>query len=184
MPFLLGQNVINFRDRPLLFIDFEMSGLDVKKHEIIEVAALVVDQKTLAITNSYYAKIIPEHIATADPESLGVTAYSSKAWSDAIPLRQMLTELKVLAPNCILAGWVVQNEWDFLLAALEKEKIPIFFSYYLLEVWTLAFFKFRKDLSVNNLNIGSVCKVFNISLDQHKPDSDIKATYEIFKKLV
>ena len=40
------QQFQDFRDRPLLFIDLEMSGLDPTKHEIVEVGALLVDGET------------------------------------------------------------------------------------------------------------------------------------------
>ena len=117
----------DFKNRPVLFIDLEMTGLDASVHEIIEVAALLTHPPEFTIETSYYTKVIPEHIATADPEALAVVGYDPKLWKDAIPLHQMLTDISRLAPESILAGWIVQNEWNFLLAALEKEKLPHFF---------------------------------------------------------
>ena len=181
MPFF-GSSKVKLLDRPLLFIDLEMSGLDVDRHEILEIAALLVDPKNFEIKSSYYSKIVPEHIHTADPQALEVVGYDPKNWHDAIPLRQMLSELSALAPNCILAGWSVQNEWDFLLAALKKENLPYFFYNYLLEVSTLVYIKHRNKLP--SLGMSAVSRHFKIPLDQHKPDSDIRATYEIFKRLL
>lgn len=184
MPYLLDQPAVNFKDRPILFIDLEMTGLDADCHEIIEVAALSVSQPDLQIANSYYTKIIPTHIHTADPKSLKVAGFDPKTWDTAIPLRQMLTELSEFAPNCLLAGWSVQNEWDFLVAALKAENLPYFFTNYLIEVWTLAYAKFYQDPEVKKISLASVAKKLGIYLDQHKPDSDIRATYQIFKKLI
>ncbi len=181
MPFF-GHSKIKLLDRPLLFIDLEMSGLEPDKHEILEVAALLVDPDNFEIKSSYYAKINPEHISSADPQALEVVGYDPKNWHDAIPLRQMLIELSALAPNCILAGWSIQNEWDFLLSALKKENLPYFFHNYLLEVSTLVYIKHRHQLI--SLGLSTVSRYFKIPLDQHKPDSDIRATYEIFKKLI
>ncbi len=181
MPFF-GSSKVKLQDRPLLFVDLEMSGLDVDSHEILEVAALLVDPHSFEIKSSYYSKVIPKHIHTADPQALEVIGYDPKNQHDAIPLRQMLTELSALAPDCILAGWSIQNEWDFLLAALKKENLPYFFYNYLLEVSTLVYLKHRHQLP--SLGMSAVSRYFKIPLDQHKPDSDIRATYEIFKKLI
>ncbi len=184
MPYLLDQPAVNVKDRPILFIDLEMTGLDADRHEIIEVAALSVSQPDLQITNSYYTKVIPAHIQTADPKSLKIAGYDPKTWDTAIPLRQVLIELAQFAPNCILAGWSVQNEWDFLVAALKAENLPYFFTNYLIEVWTLAYAKYYRNDQAKKISLASVSRDLGIYLDQHKPDSDIRATYQIFNKLI
>ncbi len=183
MPYLLDNPPISFRDRPILFLDMEFTGLDPALHEITEIAALVVNQPRFEITNSYYTKVIPTHPQSADPKALKVSAYRSQDWQDAIPLRQALIELSHLAPDCLLAGWAVQNEWDFLNAALTREKLPYFYHHHLLEISTLAFAKLYSDSGVKYLNLPRVCRHLGINLIRHKPDSDIRATYEIFKRL-
>src|SRR3990167_3089192 len=144
MPYLLDKTPVEFRNRPLLFIDLEMTGLDVSRHEIVEIAALLVPQPDFTIANSYYAQ---------------------------------------MPPDCLLAGWAVQNEWDFLNAAIAREGLPYFYHHHLIEVSTLAFVKLYPDSDVKFLNLNRVSKKLGIYLDHHKPDSDIRATYAIFKKL-
>ena len=97
---------------------------------------------------------------------------------------QALTEVSALAPDCLLAGWGVQNEWDFLNANLSRLNLPYFYSHHLLEISTLAFAKLYSNPQVQFLNLKRVAEYFKIPLDNHKPDSDIRATYEIFKKLI
>ena len=184
MPYLLDKPRVEFRHRPLLFIDMEYTGLDPARHEIIEIAALLVSQPDLNITNSYYAKVAPRHIVTADPKSLKVTSYSPSAWKEAIPLRQALLDLTDLAPDCLLAGWGIQTEWEFLNAALATENLTFFYYHHLIEVYTLAFVKFFRAVEPKFLNLGSTARALGISIDRHKPDSDISATFEIFKILV
>ena len=173
-----------FKDRPVLFIDLEMTGLDASKHEIIEIAALLTRSPHFDIINSYYTKVSPQHIATADPQALEVVGYSPKLWLHAIPLHQALLELSQFAPDCILAGWSVQNEWNFLIHALEAEHLPYFFDDKMLEVWTMAYVKFHNSNELERLNLANTAKLLGISVDRHEPDSDIRATHEIFKKLV
>jgi DNA polymerase-3 subunit epsilon len=173
----------NYKTRPLLFIDLEMTGLDPKQHEIIEVAGLLVDPQDYSITNSYYAKVLPTHIHTADPQSLQISGYNPTDWRDAISLRQFLIEISAFAPNCFLAGFSVQNEWNFLISALESEQLPYFFDNYILEVWTLAYTKYHHHPDITNIGLSSLCKLLDIPIQRHRPDSDIRATYEIFRKL-
>lgn len=183
MPYLLDKKAIEFKDRPVLFIDLELTGLDVSKHEIIEVAALVTNPPYFAISNSYYSKILPTHPETAASEALEITGYSASKWHDAIPLTQALAELSAMAPNCTLAGWVVQTEWDFLCAALEREHLPYFFDFRLIEVYSLAYAHFLTDKNIVHLNLANAAKALGIPIIRHQPDSDIQATYEIFKRL-
>lgn len=184
MPLFKNQLWPPDRQRPLLFIDLEMTGLDPQKHEIIEVAALAVEPTTLEITSSYYTKVFPTHLDTANPDSLQLVNYSPSAWSGAISLHQMLLDLSQLAPACFLAGWSVQNEWDFLLAALDREHLPYFFDNHLVEVWSLVYAHFFPNPEISRFSMVEVSNYFNISLERHKPDSDIRATYEIYKQLI
>jgi DNA polymerase III epsilon subunit-like protein len=184
MPYLLDSSRIDFKTRPILFVDLEMTGLDVEKHEIVEIAALLVHQPDFKVINSFYTKVKPVHPETGDPKSLKVISFNSKNWHDAIPLRQALQELAEFAPKCFLAGWCVQNEWDFLNYALQKEGIPYFYEHRLIEVFSLAYARYYQDPDMKFISLPSVARRLGIYIDQHKPDSDIRATYEIFKKLI
>lgn len=184
MPYFLDRPAISFRDRPLLFIDLELTGLNPKIHEITEIAALLVSQPDLKIQNSFYTKVLPVHSETGDKDSLKVSGYTPSEWSEAIPLRQALVELSSFAPNCMLAGWVVQTEWDFLNAALEQEQLPYFYDHRVIEVYTLAYRHFLHNMDIKHLNLSTASRALGIYLDNHKPDSDIRATYEIFRKLI
>ena len=174
---------IDHRSRPILFLDFEMTGLDVSRHEIIEIAALVVRQPEFKAVKSYYTKVHPVHIKTAEPDSLEILGYRPQDWTDAIPLHRALVELSALAPNCMLAGWGGQNEWDFLTAALQRENLPFFYDHHLIEVWTLAYTRLYGEDDIDFFNLPKVAKKLGIHLEKHKPDSDIRATFQIFKKL-
>lgn len=184
MPFFPNQNWPSDKTRPILFIDLEMTGLNSDLHEIVEVAALLVSPVDYSIQNSYYTKVLPSRIETADPEALKIINFHPKDWSDAIPLRQMLVELSNLSPHVILAGWSINTDYDFLVKSLARENLPFFFDNYLIEVWTLAYVKYHSDSTVPKTSLHNICKLLTIPLEIHKPDSDIRATYEIFKRLV
>jgi len=184
MPYLLDQPPVPFRSRPILFIDFELTGLESSRHEIIEIAALRVNQPDFEIVNSYYTKVAPRHIETADNRSLSVTDYSPTAWKDAISLSTALRELSQFAPGCLLAGWVIQTEWEFLNIALKEYSIPVFYDHRLLEVSTLAFSRLYSHQNLKFLSLSQTARLLGIPLENHRPDSDIRATYRIFRQLV
>ena len=184
MPFFQNQNWPSDKKRNLLFIDLELTGLDSRIHEIIEVAALLVDPLSHAVLNSYYTKVKPDSIGLANPDSLKIANYSPSEWQEAISLREMLIDLQNLSEQVILAGWSVNTEYEFLCRALEKEKLPYFFDNYLLEVWSLAYVKTLNNSEVPKTNLANLCKYFNIPIQRHRPDSDIRATFEIFRRLV
>ena len=60
----------------ICFVDTETTGLDKSRHEIIEIAILVLEGGQL---KGYNQKIAPTHIATADPVALKINRYIPEA---------------------------------------------------------------------------------------------------------
>lgn len=177
----------NFRDRPLLFIDLEMTGLDPTIHEIVEVGALVVDGKTFEVKKEYEAKVKPSHIQTADKKALEINGYAREKWENAKPLKQALEELSELAPGAIPAGWNIGVDKMFLDFAFITAGIKPSYDYHTIDVHTLAWKHIFPDTSiaVTEVKLSRVCKHFGIKRgEKHRAMADIKATYELFLKLV
>lgn len=61
-----------FLDRPLAITDIETTGLDAQLHEIVELAVLVVDPRTLKLRDRYTAKVRPENIRRANKRACGL----------------------------------------------------------------------------------------------------------------
>ena len=74
-----------FKDRPVLFIDLEMTGLDVSRHEIVEVAALLTAPPDFTVINSYYIKVNPVHLQTANSQALEIIATILKSGKTRFP---------------------------------------------------------------------------------------------------
>lgn len=177
--------IVDFRERPLLFIDLEMTGLNPLTHEIIEVGAVVVNGRTLEIEKEYEVKVAPQHIELASPEALEVNGYTSEAWKDAKPLREVLEELNKLAPGGILAGWNVWTDAMFLKLAYVKEDLQWNFDYHVLDVIPLAWKYAQTHEDIKELRLSAVCSSLGISREvMHRALADIKATVEVFKKLI
>ncbi len=182
---------INFRDRKLVFIDLETTGLDIFKHEIVEIGILVVDGRTLKITNRYHARIKPKHLKTADPESLKISGYSEKKWEKARDIKEVLEEVVTLASDAMVAGWKVDFDWYMLDKYLKKYNIKHTFDYHLIDVISMAYKYFYRKEKPKELSLGNVCKILGIPIHEkhseglgHNAMDDIIATYEVFKRLM
>lgn len=182
---------INFRDRKILFVDLETTGLDIYKHEIVEIGILVVDGRTLKVTNKYHARIKPKHLNTADPVGLKISGYSEKKWKDARELKQVLKEIAILAPDAMVAGWKVDFDWYMLDKYFKKYKINHSFDYHMIDVISMAYAHFYQKEKPKELSLKDVCKILRVPIHEkhregvgHNAMDDIIATYGIFKRLM
>lgn len=176
---------INFRDRDLLFVDLETTGLDLDKHEIVEIGCLIVDGKNLRVKKKYHSKVKPKHPETASKDGLEVGGYNKNDWKDAKTLKVVLKEVADLSSNAMPTGWKVDFDWSFLEKAFKEEKIKHSFDYHLIDVLTLAYKHFRNKKEPEGLGLRKVAPHFEVEIpEQHGAMVDIQATYEVFKILM
>lgn len=173
----------DFRDRPLVFIDLEMTGLDPTIHEIIEIGALVVNPKTFEIEREYEAKIIPGHIETADPVALRINGYKPENWKTAIPLKTAMEDLNALAPGAMIVGWNMALDWIFLTLACKQTDVKRTYDYHAIDILPIAWA--NAPAQVKDVKLSEFCDHFKIKRDaKHEAMADIKATYDLFRKLM
>lgn len=176
---------VNFRERRLVFVDIETTGLDPEKHEIIEIGCLVVDGESFKVLQEYVRKIKPLHIEKADPEALSINGYNEDGWRDAENLGEVLGEFASLAPGGIIIGWNVSFDWQFLSVNFERLGIIHTFDYHRLDVMSIAYAKLYPVTEVKKLGTRPVAKYFGIKMPEvHDALGDIRASYEIFKILM
>jgi DNA polymerase III alpha subunit (gram-positive type) len=175
---------MNFRDRNLVFIDLEMTGLDPAIHEITEIGCLVVN-RNLEILTTYEQKVKPLHIETADPVAIELTGYTNEKWNDAISLSEALTEVNKLATDAMFVGWNVIADWLFLEKGFLQHKIEPLFDYHLIDAMSVAYTKFLPLEKPDGLNLRKIAEYYQLPMGQlHGALEDATATYEVFKKLM
>lgn len=178
-------DIVDFRDRPLLFIDLEMTGLNPVTHEITELGAVLVDGRTFEIKHEYEAKIIPEHIETADPAALAINGYTAEEWKDAKPLLEVLTAFNSFATKAYIAGWNVSTDKMFLEIAFNRLNMKPSFDYHTLDVIGLAWLYAQKTPEMKEMRLSVLADHFGISrVQKHRAFDDTKVTFEVFKRLV
>lgn len=129
---------MRFRDRPLAITDIETTGLDASMHEIIELAVLIVDQRSLKILDRYQTRIKPTHIRTAAKRALEVAGYAESSWRQAISLETALAIYADKAKGAVFCSYNVFLAYSFMDAGFKLTGIEDPTDYHRLDLFTVA----------------------------------------------
>lgn len=166
------------------FIDIETTGLNLFKHEIIEIGC-VIATPSLKIIEKFELKIKPEHIEDADKISLKVNHYNEKDWEHAINLEKATNIFSKKVKDCIMVGHNVSFDAGFLEYSFIKNKIKNPMHYHKLDTISIAWAKLHNDPKLEHLSLHEMCARFDIKNEHaHSALSDAYATYELYKKLM
>lgn len=169
------------KERPLIFVDLEFTGLRWE-HEVIQIGALVVSQPDFKQVKEWECKIQAD-FSKADPEALKIVGYTEERWKDAISLRDALTKFNGLANGGVLVGFNVAMDFLYLKKAYASVGMEPTFHWQIIDVLSMAF----KDLYKENLTeyrMSELTEHFKIKNDiHHDALEDARMTYEIFMKL-
>ena len=174
------------RTEPFLFIDIETTGLYPDTHEIIEIGCLLVENAVgFPVLRALEMKVLPTHIATADPRALRVNGYDATKWHDALPLHEALQKLTLFSAGAIPVGHNVSFDTLFLEKAYRDMGAPVPFHYHKLDTMSIAYAKIGHYDDMRQYSLRALTKRFDIQHDNaHTALSDATATYELFKKLM
>lgn len=174
------------RSRFLIFLDLETTGLQVQKHEIIEIGALKVNcNKPFNIVEELEIKVKPESIENADKEALKIVGYTPEEWVGATKLNDALNKLEEFSKNGVLVGYNVNFDWAVLDRAYYSLCKTDPFYYHRLDVMPMAYCKLYNKRSLKRFSLGEICRYLKIKREnEHRALSDAKTTYLLFKKLM
>ncbi|MEK7630542.1 MAG: 3'-5' exonuclease [Patescibacteria group bacterium] len=168
----------------IAFTDFEMSGLDSLRHEIVEFGVVVADADTLEIIGEMDKKVRMERPESADPESLVFLGYRDELWKDAISIREALEEYSALARGALFAAWNTPYDWTFLVEAYRQNGIKNPLDYHSLDVASVAYEKLRLEPDFS-IKLTAICKRLAIEKEPmpHRAINGARTAYEVYKKL-
>ncbi|HET8574597.1 MAG TPA: 3'-5' exonuclease, partial [Candidatus Paceibacterota bacterium] len=176
------------------FLDLEMTGLNVEKHEILEIGLVLARHlpdkdgnfgNDMEILAEREWKVKPEHIETADPAALAVNQYQEKNWAEAIDLKQALSELSELTHEAILVGHNVAFDFLFLEKGFLTTDVPNTMHYHKMDTLSLAYAVLYRNPDLLKFSLRELCLHFGIhNIHAHTALSDAKATFELYKKLL
>jgi DNA polymerase III epsilon subunit family exonuclease len=166
------------------FIDIETTGLNMLKHEIIEIGCVITTPR-LKVIEEFELKIKPEHIESADPVSLKVNHYKSEDWESAYSLEKALKIFCKKVKDCIMVGHNVSFDAGFLEYVFEQNKIVNPMHYHRLDTISIAWAKLHRDPKLKHFSLREMCVRFDIKNEHaHSALSDARATFELYKKLM
>ena len=174
---------MNIAQYNLAFVDTETTGLDPRKHEILEVAVKVCDPQTLEVLSQYQAKVKPVRIACAEPEALAVNGYTEEAWEGALPLHLVMAEVARVAEDCVMAGQKTAFDLAFLEAACaEVGQTPTWRRRRYVDLMTLTYLKVGGV--VPKLSLEHACGAAGVSNEgAHTAMADVDRTLACWKAL-
>ena len=172
------------RTHNLAFIDIETTGLDLTKHEIIEIGC-VIASPSLKVVEEFELKIKPEHIENADPTSLKINHYNSKDWISADSLKKAMKVFSKKVEDCIMVGHNVAFDSGFLEYAFSKIGVISSMHYHRLDTISIAWAKLHHEPNLKHFSLREMCLRFGIKNERaHSALSDARATFLLYKKLM
>ena len=173
------------------FIDTETTGLNPEKHELIQVACILVsasnpeDISTYEVVKEFECKIQPTHIHDADPTALKINKYDPSVWVDAKSLHEAMTVLSGLTKGAVMVGHNVTFDWTFLDKAFRQTGVENKMHYHKLDTISMAFALLHGKEDAEHLSLHALSRYFNITQDkEHEALSDARSTFELYKKLM
>ncbi len=158
-----------------VFLDIETDGLDLKKSEIIEVAAIVADETEIKLSWSTLIK----RDGALPPQIIELTHITDEMLNNGIELDNALRQLSDIARGRTVICFNKGFDISFLERAYRKYNLEIPFGK-VIDALSIARKKVR---DVENYRLGSLAKYFGISCEQHRALRDCETMYRIFLKL-
>ncbi|MCP3167381.1 3'-5' exonuclease [Myxococcus qinghaiensis] len=170
--------------RTLAFIDLETTGLDSSRHEVLEVAILRVDARSLKVLAEYEARVQPTRLADADPAALAVCGYSDEEWRDALPLREVLATVTPLLAGTLVAAHNTSFDWGFLVEGYRRTELPLpSVDYHRLDTASLAW-PLLATGEVESLSLNALAKRFGLHRPSpHRAMADARCALELARCL-
>lgn len=175
----------------LAFIDVETTGLDPRRHEIIQIGLVLADQiwtgdkVELKHISEIELKIKPENIENADPQALRVNGYTPSDWIFAYSLPEAMQIFQEKTKDCIFIAHNVCFDYSFIDHAFYKANIENLMHYHRLDTLSIAYARLGVREETGKYSLSTLCDMFGIKNDNaHTALADARATYELFPKLI
>lgn len=180
-------------NKDLLVLDIESTGIDVTKHEIIQIAGVLIDKKTLKEKKSFSSYVKPKKWKQRSPEAMAVNHITWDQLKDAPDIKTVLKKfVNVFGKDVIPTTYGGNLDIIFLPAAFRNSKMKYPFDYHTFNMWPLFYtymgshnqLKNRKRFVGFSLeDIGDYLKVPR-SPDRHDALADCYYEADVLRALV
>ncbi len=179
-------------NRDILLIDTEATGLNMNKHELIQLAAVLLDKKTLKEKKNFNSYIKPARWKRRDPAAMKVNRLTWSNLKDAPPAKAVIKKFTRAFPHrVILAYYGGPLDIDFLRALYKKIGRQQPFDYHFFNLWGLFYGYLAKRGKLTNrrrftgFTLEDLMKRFNIpSPGRHDALVDCRIEAEILRRIM
>ncbi len=138
-------------NKDLLLLDIEATGIDVTKHEIIQLAAVLLDKKTLREKKSFNLFAKPVNWNKRSLEAMSVNKIDWEQVKSAPNLKSVLQKFNhTFGKNVIPTTYGGNLDIIFLPAAYRSVKMRYPFEYHTFNIWPLCYTYMAKRGQLKN----------------------------------
>jgi len=171
------------KERPLVFVDLEFSGL-AADNEILQIGAVLVSQPAFEPIGEFSVRVHPRRLENADRKALKLIGYSARKWKDAIPLKDALEQFNAFADDAVLVGYNVVGDFYQLKKSFYEVDIKPTYHWQVLDVQSMIFAELYRS-GMDGFRMREVVRYYRLKGGPwHDALADARATLEIFKKLM
>ena len=128
--------------RDILLVDTEFTGFDLEKNELLQIAGVLLDKKTLKEKKHFnsFVKQSPGRWKHRNLESMDVNRITWEQVKNAPSLPLVIKKFnKTFGNNVILAAYVGYNDKRFLMDAYKRAGVAFKFDYHYFDLWGLFY---------------------------------------------
>lgn len=182
----------------MFFFDCETTGLDHKRHAIVQIAWIIKRGRDVIVKRSF--DVAPDDTHDLNLKALEVNGFTlerlNKGIAAPVMISRMAEDVKFAmggSEGLIPCGHNVKFDLDFLNTYVQKGSEKYFINYgpqsalmLARPVCTLAlchYLNYCGVLKLDNYKLANVCKEFSIPISAHDALSDVEATVALLDKL-
>lgn len=179
-------------NKDLLLIDIEATGLDVDRHEMIQLAAVLLDRTTLREKKHFSSFIRPVHWKTRQPKAMEVNKISYDTVKQAPLLKTVIRKFRKTFPpqTVILANYGGILDITFLRKAFKQSAVPYIYDYHIFNLWGLFYTYLAKQKKLRNkkkfagFGLENLAQIFSLNMQTHDALDDCRLEAEILRKIL
>jgi DNA helicase-2/ATP-dependent DNA helicase PcrA len=179
--------------RDFLLFDIEATGIDVTRHEMIQLAAVLLDKKTLKEKASFTSYIRPKKWKQRSREAMAVNKISWATLADAPNMKSVLKSFTGMFPkNVTMAHYGGMIDVPFLANAFREQKMKYPYDYHVFDLWPVFYVYMAKHKKLTDpsrapgFSLESISRLFKVKVEGSRHDAltDCRIEAEVLRHVL
>jgi len=183
--------------KDILIVDIEASGLDANKYELIQLAAVLLDKKTLRVKQEFASYVKPQHWEKRSRPAMAVNKIKKEDLLRAPTIQTVIKEFNKMFPptKVIFAHYGGVIDIDYIRSAFRKagRQFPYHpYDYHFFDLWSVchAYAAAHKQLKnrkrFTGFGLDDLAKHFKVKIPGKRHDAltDCLVEAEVFRKIM